>query len=153
MVSVRGSHLFGGTSQSDKKITGFMATSNGHHKATACQNFPMRFHMELALPEISHFCITVVLLQAFRPSEELRSWQARMASLLRQQREKGGVIDPSREDDTIDETWVRPEGVPEDLVPSKNSMVQKLASLGVERLSEVHCTRRMLLADQAIPRP
>lgn len=96
------------------KITGFMATSNGHHKATACQYFTMRFHMELAPPEISHFCITVVLLQVFRPSAELRSWQAHMASLLRQQREKGGVIDPSREDDTIDETWVRPEGVPED---------------------------------------
>lgn len=56
-----------------------------------------------------------------------------MASLLRQQREKGGVIDPSREDDTIDETWVRPESVAElceNLVPGKNSMVQKLASLG-----------------------
>ena len=34
-----------------------------------------------------------------------------MASLLRQQREKGGMIDPSREDDTIDETWVCSVGV------------------------------------------
>ena len=51
-----------------------------------------------------------------------------MASLLRQQREKGGMIDPSREDDTIDETWVRPVGVElyKRLVLGKNLMVQKL---------------------------
>ena len=47
-----------------------------------------------------------------------------MASLLRQQREKGGMIDPSREDDTIDETWVRSVGVElyERLVLGKNVM-------------------------------
>lgn len=69
-----------------------------------------------------------------------------MASLLRQQREKGGVIDPSREDDTIDETWVRPEGVAElceNLVPGKNSMVQKLYSfIRLRRMSEVPCHKK-----------
>ena len=42
---------------------------------------------------------------------------------------KGGLIDPSREDDTIDETWVRPVGMGElyeRLVSDENLMVQKL---------------------------
>ena len=41
----------------------------------------------------------------FTPSTELKVWQTRMASLLWQQTQKGGVIDPDRED-VIDETWV-----------------------------------------------
>ena len=77
---------------------------------------------------VSSFRVPDVFLQIFRPSEELQAWQAHMASLLRQQREKGGVIDPSREDDTIDETWVRSVGVElyKRLVSDKNLMVQKL---------------------------
>lgn len=42
----------------------------------------------------------------FTPSSELRAWQMRMASLLWQQKQKGGVIDPNSQDDVIDETWV-----------------------------------------------
>lgn len=42
----------------------------------------------------------------FVPSSELRVWQARMASLLWQQKQKGGVIDQNNRDDVIDETWV-----------------------------------------------
>ena len=42
----------------------------------------------------------------FTPSAELRAWQARMESLLWQQKQKGGVIDPNSEDDVIDESWV-----------------------------------------------
>ena len=42
----------------------------------------------------------------FMPSPELKAWQDRMASLLWKQKQKGGVINPSGEDDVIDETWV-----------------------------------------------
>ena len=43
----------------------------------------------------------------FVPSPSLRRWQRRMAALLRRQKERGGVIDLSRKDAVIDETWVR----------------------------------------------
>ena len=46
----------------------------------------------------------------------MQSWQVKMASLLRQQREKGGVIDPSAEDDVIDDSWVRLEVILMDVV-------------------------------------
>ena len=43
----------------------------------------------------------------FLPSQALRQWQHQMAVLLRQQRERGGVIDLTNKDDVIDLTWVR----------------------------------------------
>ena len=42
----------------------------------------------------------------FKPSPELKAWQDRMASLLWKQRQKGGVVNLSNEDDVIDESWV-----------------------------------------------
>ena len=47
----------------------------------------------------------------FTPSPELKAWQDRMASLLRKQKQKGGVINLNSEDDVIDETWVSASGV------------------------------------------
>lgn len=43
----------------------------------------------------------------FLPSQTLRQWQHQMAVLLRQQKERGGVIDLTNKDDVIDLTWVR----------------------------------------------
>ena len=42
----------------------------------------------------------------FTPSQSLRQWQRKMAALLQQQRERGGVIDGTEKDDVIDLTWV-----------------------------------------------
>ena len=42
----------------------------------------------------------------FVPSQSLRQWQHQMAVLLRQQKERGGVIDLTAKDDVIDLSWV-----------------------------------------------
>lgn len=39
-------------------------------------------------------------------SPNIRHWQQQMTRLLRQQQEKGGLIDTSARDAVIDETWV-----------------------------------------------
>ena len=54
-------------------------------------------------------CVCGVLCKTFCPSASLKEWQSKMAELLKKQREKGGVINPAREDNVIDElwTWVR----------------------------------------------